>query len=127
MEKRILHSVDLRKRVEAAMTKLFINEAGEHAQRLVLTRDQPLKAELGSVGPRVVEKLLLDTFAGLDLNEEPEEMTAMRIALTKAAEKFHEYAELHLKKGTPEGEEKAMANLDMAYLCEGALAPPKVT
>lgn len=53
----------------------------------------------------------------------------MRSALTKARDQFHFYAEQHFAKKTPEGNEKAAANLEMAAMCGNALAdaPPPPT
>lgn len=53
---------------------------------------------------------------------------ALRNALRAAADKFAEYAELHLAKGTRDGILKAQANAAMATLCETALStsPPSI-
>lgn len=43
-------------------------------------------------------------------------------ALKRCQEQFHSYARQHRAKGTPEGEEKAEVNDDMAWMCEDALS-----
>lgn len=47
--------------------------------------------------------------------------TKMRDTLQRAAELFEDYARQHRAKGTPEGDEKAERNAQMAALCRDAL------
>lgn len=46
-------------------------------------------------------------------------------ALDACKVKFAEYALLHYRKRTPDGDEKAMANQRMADMCDAALAAAK--
>lgn len=48
-----------------------------------------------------------------------------RAAFRKCADKFNEYVNLHLAKGTPEGNAKAEANAELAQMCEQVLTPPQ--
>lgn len=45
----------------------------------------------------------------------------MRMALIMCAETFRFYAKSHRAKGTPDGDEKAVRNDDMAAMCERAI------
>lgn len=52
----------------------------------------------------------------------------LRAALNTAAEKFHDYAELHsMKDRTRDNIEKTERNLDLARMCDKALALPRDT
>lgn len=46
---------------------------------------------------------------------------ALSAALRKAAVKFRDYQDYHLAKDTPEGNAKALANGQLALMCETAL------
>ncbi len=54
-------------------------------------------------------------------------MRRMKAALVEAASAFHRYAELHRAKGTPEAEEKALANGELYLQMTGALTAPMFT
>lgn len=54
-------------------------------------------------------------------------MRRMKAALVEAASAFHRYAELHRAKGTPEAEEKALANGELYLQMTGALTAPTFT
>ena len=52
----------------------------------------------------------------------------LRVALNTAAEKFHDYAEFHsMKDRTRDNIEKTERNLDLARMCDKALAIPHDT
>ena len=50
-----------------------------------------------------------------------QEVARLRSAVSQAQDQFSFYEREHLKKGTPEGEQKANTNADFAKLMEEAL------
>ena len=64
----------------------------------------------------------------VDLAASQADAEQLRVALNTAAEKFHDYAELHsMKERTRDNIEKTERNLDLARMCDKALALPSNT
>lgn len=77
--------------------------------------------KLAQAGQQADARKRLEAIASrLEQAREPSE--AMRDALTAAAKQFRHYEQLHLAKGTSEGDAKAHNNACFAEQCEAALA-----